>query len=159
MMRRALAEADAAAEAGDVPVGAVVVMGGEVLATGRNRREADHDPTAHAEIVAIRAAAKAVGMWRLCGATLYVTQEPCPMCAGALVNARIERLVFGCLNPKAGAVRTLYALCEDPRLNHRVEVVAGVLAEECAARLKTFFEALRSGAEHREEDAHKVETA
>ncbi len=95
MMRRALVEADAAKEAGDVPVGAVVVMDGEVLAMGRNRREADHDPTAHAEIVAIRGAAKALGMWRLCGATLYVTQEPCPMCAGALVNARIERLVFG----------------------------------------------------------------
>jgi len=145
MMRCALAAADAAAAQGEVPVGAVVVVDGAVVGTGHNRRETDQDPTAHAEILAIRAAATALGTWRLTEATLYVTQEPCPMCAGAIVNARIPRLVFGCLNPKAGAVRTLFALCEDPRLNHRVEVTGGVLAEECGARLRTFFETLREG--------------
>ena len=145
MMRRALVAADAAADHGDVPVGAVVVVDGQVVGTGHNRRESDQDPTAHAEILAIRAAATALQTWRLTEATLYVTQEPCPMCAGAVVNARIPRLVFGCLNPKAGAVRTLYALCEDPRLNHRVEVTGGVLADECGARLRTFFETLREG--------------
>ena len=139
MMRRALAEADAAAEAGDVPVGAVVVMGGEVLATGRNRREADHDPTAHAEIVAIRAAAKAVGMWRLCGATLYVTQEPCPMCAGAMVAARLARLVYAADDPKAGAAGSVVELLRDPRFNHRVSVTRGVLAEEARTLLERFF--------------------
>lgn len=145
MMRRALAAADAAAAHGDVPVGAVVVVDGTVVGTGHNRRERAQDPTAHAEILAIRAAATALRTWRLTAATLYVSQEPCPMCAGAIVNARIPRLVFGCPNPKAGAVRTLYALCEDPRLNHRVEVTGGVLAEECGARLRTFFETLREG--------------
>jgi tRNA(adenine34) deaminase len=143
MMRRALAAADAAVAHGDVPVGAVVVSGGEIVGTGHNRREIDQDPTAHAEILAIRAAATALGTWRLTEATLYVTQEPCPMCAGAVVNARIPRLVFGCLNPKAGAVRTLYALCEDPRLNHRVEVTGGVLADESVAILQRFFQARR----------------
>jgi tRNA(adenine34) deaminase len=150
MMRRALAAADAAATHGDVPVGAVVVSGGEVVGAGHNRREIDQDPTAHAEILAIRAAAVAAGTWHLTEATLYVTQEPCPMCAGAIVNARIPRLVFGCLNPKAGSVRTLYALCEDPRLNHRVEVTGGVLADECGLRLRSFFEQLRTGRDGRE---------
>ena len=150
MMRRALAAADAAAAHGDVPVGAVVVVDGTIVGTGHNRRETDQDPTAHAEILAIRAAAAARGTWRLTEATLYVSQEPCPMCAGAIVNARIPRLVFGCLNPKAGAVRTLFALCEDPRLNHRVEVTGGVLAEESGARLRTFFETLRNGRDGRE---------
>jgi tRNA(adenine34) deaminase len=145
MMRRALAEAEVAAAAGEVPVGAVVAVGAEILGLGHNQREAAQDPTAHAEIVAIRAAAAALGSWRLGDATLYVTQEPCPMCAGAIVNARLGRLVFGCRNPKAGAVRTLYALCEDPRLNHRVEVAGGVLGAECGARLRTFFETLREG--------------
>jgi tRNA(adenine34) deaminase len=145
MMRQALAAADAAAAHGDVPVGAVVVVDGKVVGTGHNQRETDQDPTAHAEILAIRAAATVLGSWRLTEATLYVSQEPCPMCAGAIVNARLPRLVFGCLNPKAGAVRTLFALCEDPRLNHRVEVTGGVLAEECGARLRSFFETLREG--------------
>ena len=145
MMRRALAEAEAAAAAGEVPVGAVVVVGDQILGCGHNRREGAQDPTAHAEIVAIRAAAAALGSWRLGDATLYVTQEPCPMCAGAIVNARLRRLVFGCLNPKAGAVRTLYTLCEDPRLNHRVEVVGGVLGDDCGARLRSFFATLREG--------------
>jgi len=123
------------------------MLDGAVLGLGGNRRESQRDPTAHAEILALRQAARAGAgpgkSWRLCDATLYVTQEPCPMCAGALVNARIRRLVYGCPNPKAGAVRTLYRIVEDPRLNHRVEVCEGVLADECAALLKRFFGALR----------------
>jgi tRNA(adenine34) deaminase len=142
-MRAALAEAVAAADLDEVPVGAVVVVGDRILGRGGNRRESASDPTAHAEILAIREAARAVGGWRLVDATLFVTQEPCPMCAGAIVNARIDRLVFGCDNPKAGAVRTLYQLVEDPRLNHRVTVEGGVLADECAALLTRFFESLR----------------
>ena len=128
-MQLALAEAKTAAEMGEVPVGAVIVVDGVVLGRGGNRRESAADPTAHAELIAIREAAKAVAGWRLVGATLYVTQEPCPMCAGAIVNARIDRVVFGCDNPKAGAVRTLYRLLEDPRLNHRVVVEQSALAE------------------------------
>ena len=144
-MRVALDEARAAGRAGDVPVGAVIVLDGtRELARGRNRREVDQDPTAHAEIVALRAAATVLAQWRV-EATLYVTQEPCPMCAGALVNARVRRLVYGCPNPKAGAVTTLFQLVTDPRLNHRVEVVPGVLAVECAGELKQFFAALRKG--------------
>src|SRR5688572_21554226 len=118
----------------DVPVGAVIVIDHAVVARGRNRREADRDPTAHAEIVALREAARVLGSWRVEG-TIYVTQEPCPMCAGALVNARIKRLVFGCDNPKAGAVKTLYTIPTDPRLNHRMEVTGGVLATECGSLL------------------------
>lgn len=143
-MRLALCEAAQAAMLGEVPVGAVVVQDGVVLGSGGNRRECAHDPTAHAEIIALRQAAKARASWRLCDATLVVTQEPCPMCAGALVNARIRRLVYGCPNPKAGAVRTLYQVLEDPRLNHRVLVTDGVLQEDCAALLRRFFAALRS---------------
>ena len=145
-MNVALEEARAAAAVGDVPVGAVIVDadGDRELARGRNRREVDRDPTAHAEIVALRAAATVLGQWRI-EATLYVTQEPCPMCAGALVNARVKRLVYGCPNPKAGAVATLFQLVSDTRLNHRVEVHSGVLAEACAAELKSFFAALRRG--------------
>ena len=142
-MRAALEDAAAAGLAGDVPVGAVVVVEGRIIGRGGNRRERDSDPTAHAEMLAIRAAAQVVRGWRLVGATLYVTQEPCPMCAGAIVNARIDRVVFGCHNPKAGAARTLYQLLEDPRLNHRTMVVPGVLAEEASDLLKNFFAALR----------------
>ena len=142
-MRLALAEASAAAAHGDVPVGAVVVVAGEVVASRHNERELRGDPTAHAEILALRRAAAALGSWRLCDAELYVTMEPCPMCAGALVNARLKRLYFGCDDPKAGAVRTLYTLVDDPRLNHRVEVVPGVLAAEGAALLRAFFSRLR----------------
>jgi len=143
-MRDALFEARAAAEHQDVPVGAVVIAAdGAHVGRGHNRREADHDPTAHAEILALRDLAAQVGTWNLDGATLYVTQEPCPMCAGAIVNARIARVVFGCDNPKAGAVRTLFTLTTDPRLNHRAQFTAGVLAEESAALLKTFFATLR----------------
>ncbi len=142
-MAEAITEAQKAGALGEVPVGCVVVIGGVVVGRGGNRREGDADPTAHAEILAIREAARSVGGWRLTGATLYVTQEPCPMCAGALVNARVGRLVFGCDNPKAGAVKTLYQLVEDPRLNHRVSVTSGVLAGECGALLTRFFEELR----------------
>jgi tRNA(adenine34) deaminase len=142
-MREAIAEAQAAAALGEVPVGAVVVVDGKIVGRGGNRRESAMDPTAHAEMIAIRQAALAVGGWRLVGATLFVTQEPCPMCAGAIVNARIPRVVFGCDNPKAGAVRTLYRLLEDSRLNHRVEVVRGVLAEECGSLMTSFFKQLR----------------
>jgi tRNA(adenine34) deaminase len=142
-MRAAMAEAEHAGSLGEVPVGAVIVVDGQVIGRGGNRRESAADPTAHAEILAIREAARSVGGWRLVGATLYVTQEPCPMCAGAIVNARINRLIYGCDNPKAGAVRTLYQLVEDPRLNHRVTVVPGVLAAECGALLTGFFEQLR----------------
>ena len=142
-MRRALAAAEEAAGRGEVPVGAIVVLGEEVIAVAHNERETGSDPTAHAEIVALRRAAAALGSWRLTNAELYVTMEPCPMCAGALVNARIRRLYFGCDDPKAGAVRTLYTLLDDKRLNHRVEVVPGVLAAEGSALLRGFFSRLR----------------
>ena len=144
----ALDEARQAGLAGDVPVGAVVVLDGGAIARGRNRRELDRDPTAHAEVLALRAAAERLGHWRV-EATLYVTQEPCPMCAGALVNARIKRLVYGCANPKAGAVTTLYQLVSDPRLNHRIDVTAGVRAGECTKALQDFFAALRRGPSYR----------
>jgi len=147
-MTFALEEARAAAAAGDVPVGAIVVVEDKLVGRGRNRREVDRDPTAHAEVVALRDAAQALGQWRVEG-TLIVTQEPCPMCAGALVNARIARLVFGCLNPKAGAVTSLYQLVSDPRLNHRMEVTGGILAEMCADELRQFFAVLRRGPMYR----------
>jgi tRNA(adenine34) deaminase len=142
-MRTALAAAEQAAQIGEVPVGAVVVVKGEVLAVAHNQRETKNDPTAHAEIVALRAAAAALDSWRLVDAELYVTMEPCPMCAGAIVNSRVRRLIYGCDDPKAGAVRTLYQLLDDQRLNHRVEVVPGVLGLESAALLKSFFSRLR----------------
>lgn len=138
-MRRALELAGQAGAGGEVPVGAVVVVDGRVVAEGANQREALSDPTAHAEIVAIRAAAAALGSWRLTSATLYVTLEPCPMCAGALVAARVGRLVFGTPDPKAGSCGSLYNLCADPRLNHELPVQAGVLAGECAALLSEWF--------------------
>ena len=142
-MRRALAAAEEAAGRGEVPVGAVVVVGGRLLAVAHNERETGSDPTAHAEVLALRRAAAALGSWRLTDADLFVTMEPCPMCAGALVNARVRRLYFGCEDPKAGAVRSLYNLVEDARLNHRVEVIPGVLAAEGAALLRGFFSRLR----------------
>ena len=145
-MRLALSEAAQAAMRGEVPVGAVVLWGGEVIGAGSNQREELEDPTAHAEILALRRAALRLGTWRLDECVLYVTQEPCPMCAGATVNARLGRLVFGCDNPKAGAVKTLYQIPEDVRLNHRVTVRGGVLASECGALLTRFFRALRAGA-------------
>ncbi len=142
-MRLALAEAAAAAEKGEVPVGAVVVGENWVMACGGNRTIADCDPSAHAEIVALRAAARQAGNHRLLGATVYVTVEPCAMCAGAMIQARIERLVYGCDDPKGGAASSCFALFDHPALNHRVEVTAGVLAQECAGVLQSFFAARR----------------
>lgn len=138
-MRLAIEEARQAEQDGEVPVGALVVMEDRVIARGRNRTIADCDPTAHAEIVALRSVARAVGNYRLAGATLYVTIEPCAMCAGAIVQARPARLVYGADDPKGGAVRTCFAILSDPRLNHRVEVTAGVLAPDCADLLRAFF--------------------
>lgn len=144
LMRRALVEAEHAADAGEVPVGALVVSAdGEVLATAHNRREADGDPTAHAEVLALREASRSVGGWRLDGCTLVVTLEPCTMCAGALVLARVATLVYGAVDPKAGAVGSLWDVARDPRLNHRPEVVGGVLPDECGAVLRAFFAARR----------------
>jgi tRNA(adenine34) deaminase len=143
MMREALAEARAAAERGEVPVGAVVVHEGRVVARGGNRTIADCDPTAHAEMVVLREAARVIGNYRLAGATVYVTVEPCAMCAGALIQARVARLVYGCAEPKGGAVRSSLGVLENPAANHRVEIVHGVMAEECAGTLREFFEARR----------------
>jgi tRNA(adenine34) deaminase len=143
-MRRALAVAGNALALGDVPIGALVLdPSGRVIGEGCNRREADRDPTAHAEVLALRAAAAHRGQWRLTGCSLVVTLEPCTMCAGAAVLARVGRLVFGAFDPKAGAVGSLWDVVRDPRLNHRPEVVAGVLEQECAAALRDFFEAHR----------------
>ncbi|MDP1818826.1 MAG: tRNA adenosine(34) deaminase TadA [Acidimicrobiales bacterium] len=138
-MALALAEARAAGEAGDVPIGAVVLVGGQVVGRAGNQRERLGDPTAHAEILALRQAAAALGRWRLDDATLVVTLEPCPMCAGALVAARVRRVVFGAANVDAGACGTLYNLCVDPRLNHEVEVTHGVEADAAATVLREFF--------------------
>jgi tRNA(adenine34) deaminase len=143
-MRAALAEARLAAESGEVPVGAVIVEGGEVIATGHNRSETDNDPSAHAEIVVLREAARKTGNYRLTNATLYVTLEPCAMCMGAVVQARIERLVFGAYDPKAGAAGSAIDLSDSPSFNHRFEINGGVLAGECGAVLKAFFESRRS---------------
>ena len=142
-MGEALAAARAAALRGEVPVGAVVVVDDQAIAIAHNERETANDPTAHAEVVALRRAAARLGSWRLTGADLYVTMEPCPMCAGAILNARVRRVFYGCHDPKAGAVRSLFRLLDDRRLNHRVEVVPGVLGPEAAALLRTFFEQLR----------------
>ncbi|MGD2108681.1 MAG: tRNA adenosine(34) deaminase TadA [Phycisphaerae bacterium] len=138
-MRAAIREAVAARDAGEVPVGAVVVRDDRIIGRGYNQRETLNDPTAHAEMIALTAAAAAVESWRLDGCTLYVTLEPCAMCAGALVLARVERLVYGATDPKAGACTSLYAIPTDERLNHRVEVIDGVLADDCAALLQLFF--------------------
>ncbi len=146
-MRLALAEAEAAEAHGDVPIGAVVVHGGIVIAARHNERELTGDPTAHAEILAIRDAAEVVGHWRLLDCTLYVTLEPCVMCAGAAVNARLGRVVYAATDPKAGAVASLYRICEDGRLNHRPPVTAGLLAEEAGAMLRAFFAARRRPAD------------
>jgi len=142
-MHEALAEAAKAGQRGEVPVGAVAVLDGVIIGRGHNLRETARDPSAHAELTAMRAAAAYLGSWRLVGVDIYVTLEPCPMCAGALVNSRVPRLVYGADDPKAGAVRTLYQLLSDTRLNHRVEVVSGVLAEECADSLRAFFVKIR----------------
>ncbi len=144
-MREAIHLAEAAAALGEVPIGCVIVHepSEQIIGRGFNRREADRDATAHAEILAIREACRETGHWRLLDCRLVVTLEPCPMCAGAIVNARIPRLVYGCDDPKAGAVRTLYRICQDARLNHRVDVTAGVLSEDCAQVLRNFFKQKR----------------
>jgi tRNA(adenine34) deaminase len=143
-MMEAIRQAQAAAAEDEVPVGAVIFRDGKILAQAHNGREQLRDPTAHAEMLAITQAASAVADWRLEGCTLYVTLEPCPMCAGAIVLARIPRVVFGATDPKAGAVRSLYRLLDDPRLNHRCEIVEGVMAQECGALLTEFFAAKRA---------------
>jgi len=143
MMALALGEAQAAAVHDDVPIGAVVVHNGAVIARAHNRRECNQDPTAHAELLALQQAAAALGRWRLTGCTLYVTLEPCALCAGALVLARLDRLVYGCDDPKAGACGSVHDLVREPRLNHRIDVVRGVLADECQAMLKEFFKGCR----------------
>ncbi|MFO8059888.1 MAG: tRNA adenosine(34) deaminase TadA [Bacillota bacterium] len=146
MMGAALNEARRALEKKEVPIGAVVVSAaGEILGRGHNLRETTGDPTAHAEIAALRSAGEARGDWRLEGCDLYVTVEPCPMCAGAAVNARIQRIIFGVRDPKAGAVVSLMSLTSDVRLNHQVEVIEGVRGDECASILQEFFRRLRTG--------------
>ncbi len=142
-MRQALAEAEKAYALGEVPIGAVVVLEGEIIGRGHNLREVLKDSTAHAEILALREAAGKIGDWRLNGATLYSTIEPCPMCAGALVQFRVKTLVYGAADPKAGAVDSVLDVVRQPRFNHQVEVVAGVLEEECRQIIKRFFQALR----------------
>ena len=144
-MREALAEAARAAELGEVPIGAVVVYDGQVIARAHHLREHDEDPSAHAEFSAMLAAARALGRWRLTGCTVYVTLEPCPMCAGLMVNARVDRCVYGAADPKGGAVGTLFDVSHDERLNHEFEVTSGVLADEAAGLLRAFFRARRKG--------------
>ncbi len=138
-MRMALGEASAALAEKEVPVGAIIVRGEQVIGAAHNQREQLHDPTAHAEMIAITQAAEALGSWRLEGCTLYVTLEPCPMCAGAIVQARIPLVVYGATDPKAGAVQTLFQLLTDRRLNHQSQIVSGVLADECGRMLTQFF--------------------
>ena len=146
-MRAALALAASAAERGEIPVGALIVqeINGQrhIVGSGGNQRQIDSDPTAHAEIIALRQAGAVLKRWQLTDCDLYVTLEPCPMCAGALVNARIRRVIFGCRDPKAGAVTTLFRITDDPRLNHRLEITPDVLSEQCAELLKTFFKSRR----------------
>ena len=142
-MAEALSEASMAAAEGEVPIGAVVVVEGRIVGRGRNARESRRDPTAHAEVLALQEAARSLQRWRLSGATVYATLEPCPMCAGALVNARVDRLVYAVPDPKAGAAGTLFDLARDSRLNHRVQVVSGVMAAECGELLTSFFRSKR----------------
>jgi tRNA(adenine34) deaminase len=143
-MKEAIKEAKRAEEIGEVPIGAIIVKGNEIIARGHNRRELDRNPLAHAEIIAIQEASRKLGGWRLIGTTLYVTLEPCPMCAGAILQSRIERVVFGASDPKAGCVGTLMNLLQDERFNHQAEVDQGVLAEECGLLLKDFFKQIRN---------------
>lgn len=143
LMREALVEAEKALALGEVPVGAVVAVDGRIIARGHNLRETQQDVTGHAELAAMRAAARVLGDWRLENATVYVTLEPCPMCAGAIVQARVSRVVYGAEDPKAGAAGSVVELLREPRLSHQVEVIGGILAEECAALLQRFFAGLR----------------
>lgn len=138
-MQLALAEAEKAAAAGEIPIGAVLVCGGEVLAQAHNMRETWQDGTAHAEIIVIREACKKLGRWRLSGCTLYVTVEPCPMCSGAIVNSRIDTVVYGCPDAKAGGAESIFNIITNPNLNHCAEVVSGICEEECARIMKEFF--------------------
>lgn len=142
-MGKALAQADIAAAVGEIPIGAVIVYQKQVIARAYNLRESLPCATAHAELLAIEKACRALGRWRLTGCSLYVTVEPCPMCAGAIVNSRLDKVVYGCDDPKAGAVRSLFHIVDNERLNHRVEVIAGVRADECAQKMKDFFRARR----------------
>jgi tRNA(adenine34) deaminase len=156
MMRLALEQADLAEQAGEVPVGAIVVLDGEVIARAYNQPIGRHDPTAHAEILALRAAGEKVGNYRLTGATLYVTLEPCPMCTGALVHARIGRLVYGASDPRTGAAGSVFNLaCAEP-LNHCMEVTSNVLAEACSSQLKAFFRGRRESANNTRQDGKSV---
>ncbi|MBN1803706.1 MAG: nucleoside deaminase [Sedimentisphaerales bacterium] len=139
-MQKAIDQARIAAENGDVPIGAVIVYKNQIIGKAYNQREQLNDPTAHAEIIALTQAASFIGSWRLHGCTIYVTLEPCPMCAGALVLARMDRLVYGCDDPKTGACKSLYNIVRDERLNHRLEVTGGVLAADCSMLLKDFFQ-------------------
>ena len=147
-IKAAIDQANIALENSDVPIGAVIVHQNKIVAKGYNQRHKLNDPTAHAEIIAITAAAEYIGNWRLHGCTIYVTLEPCPMCAGALVLARIDRLVYGCDDPKAGAVKSLYNIVQDTRLNHRLEVTNGILADECSAILTDFFKKKRNSTDN-----------
>jgi tRNA(adenine34) deaminase len=144
-MREALVQAELARAMGEVPVGCVLALGSEIIGRGHNRRQCDQDPTAHAEMIAIRQAAAHLGSWRLIDVVAYVTLEPCPMCAGALVNSRVGAVVFGCADPKAGAICTLFGIGSDSRLNHRFKVVGGVLEGACASILSDFFDKIRTG--------------
>ena len=148
-MQAALDEARIARENGEVPIGAVVVLDGAIIGRGHNRRETGDDPTAHAEMLAIREAARATGHWRLLETTLYVTLEPCVMCMGAIILARIPRLVYACRDPRAGACGSIYDFAQDERFNHRVEVTEGVLGAECSELLSGFFKELRAGKKSR----------
>lgn len=143
-MLEAIAEANKAEQIGEVPIGAVIVRNNEIIGRGYNLRETTHDPTAHAEIIAIRDACERIGAWRLLDCTLYVTLEPCPMCAGALVQSRIKRVVYGTTDPKAGCAGTLMNLLQEPRFNHETELTSGVLMSECASLLTQFFRRLRN---------------
>jgi tRNA(adenine34) deaminase len=151
-MRKAIDAALIAEENGDVPIGAVIVYQNQVIGRAWNQREQLSDPTAHAEIIALTQAASYIGSWRLHGCTIYVTLEPCPMCAGALVLGRLDRLVYGCPDPKTGACGSLYDIVRDDRLNHRLDVTSGVLADDCAALLQTFFRARRNNNGSRPQD-------
>ena len=146
LMRLAIEQARLALQSDEVPIGCVIRHDptDRIIGQGFNRRETDHDPTAHAEIIAMRQASRELGHWRLIDCTMAVTLEPCPMCAGAIVNARLPRLIYGCGDPKAGAVRTLYRICDDERLNHRVQIAEGILADECAQLLQEFFRKQRA---------------
>ncbi|WCK54598.1 tRNA adenosine(34) deaminase TadA [Aneurinibacillus sp. Ricciae_BoGa-3] len=142
-MAIAIEEAKKAAAIGEVPIGAIIVRNGEIVGSGYNKRETARDPLAHAELMAIKKASESLGGWRLLDTTLYVTLEPCPMCSGAIVQARIPRIVYGAMDPKAGCAGSLMNLLQDPRFNHQVEITQGVMEEECGLLLKDFFRALR----------------